>query len=291
MTRPDFVTSRDGLRVAVYADGDPAAPTVLAVHGYPDSAAVWDGVASGLADRYRVVRYDVRGAGRSGVPRDREGYLLERLIADVEAVLGASARPVHLLGHDLGSVQGWRFVCTPELAGRFASFTSISGPCIEQLRPWATAQLARRRLRPVVGQLTSSSYIPLFRLPLLPELAWRSGLPHRLIRRREPGGASSLADALAGLQLYRGDLLRGAGPPGRIGVPVQVIAPDRDPYVRADLQLQAPLPWVDSYFARRVEGGHWIVRTDPALVAGLVADLVEHVERGAPMPVAADAAG
>ncbi len=43
-------------------------PTVLLVHGYPDAATVWTTVAEGLAERYRVIAYDVRGAGRSSVP-------------------------------------------------------------------------------------------------------------------------------------------------------------------------------------------------------------------------------
>lgn len=47
--------------------GDPDRPTVILVHGYPDSKEVWSEVAVHLAERHRfhVVLYDVRGHGGS----------------------------------------------------------------------------------------------------------------------------------------------------------------------------------------------------------------------------------
>ncbi|MFC7612955.1 alpha/beta fold hydrolase [Actinokineospora soli] len=62
-------TVRSGdVELAVFEQGDPAAPTVLLVHGYPDTHRMWDGVAARLAEDYHVVRYDVRGAGASSAP-------------------------------------------------------------------------------------------------------------------------------------------------------------------------------------------------------------------------------
>ena len=83
------VNASDGVTLAVrrYTDIDPARPTVLAIHGYPDNHHVWDGVAELLADRYNVVAYDVRGAGESSSPADRSGYRLEQLVDDVGAMI------------------------------------------------------------------------------------------------------------------------------------------------------------------------------------------------------------
>ena len=64
-----FVDSGDGVRIAVYEEGNPDGPTVVLVHGWPDSHVLWDGVAPLLADRFRVVRYDNRGVGKSSVPK------------------------------------------------------------------------------------------------------------------------------------------------------------------------------------------------------------------------------
>ena len=55
----------DGVELAVFESGPEGAPTVVLVHGFPDTQAVWDGVAEILAERFHVVAYDVRGAGDS----------------------------------------------------------------------------------------------------------------------------------------------------------------------------------------------------------------------------------
>jgi len=128
-----FAVQSGPVRLAATAWGDPAQPVVVLVHGYPDNSHVWHGVAQALAGRFRVVAYDVRGAGASDVPADMVDYRLERLADDFIAVVDAVSpdRPVHLVGHDWGSIQGWEFVTDPRLYGRIASFTSCSGPCLD----------------------------------------------------------------------------------------------------------------------------------------------------------------
>ncbi|HNF06146.1 MAG TPA: hypothetical protein PL146_12225, partial [Mycobacterium sp.] len=39
-----FVEGNDGTRIAVYEEGNPDGPTVVLVHGWPDSHRLWDGV-------------------------------------------------------------------------------------------------------------------------------------------------------------------------------------------------------------------------------------------------------
>ena len=56
---------RDGVNLSTRYRGPDDAPTVLCVHGYPDNGEVWDALADALGDSYRVVTYDVRGAGAS----------------------------------------------------------------------------------------------------------------------------------------------------------------------------------------------------------------------------------
>ena len=128
----------DGVELAVYERGDPARPTIVAVHGYPDDHAVWDGVADLLADRFHVVTYDVRGAGASGRPASTAGYRIAQLVDDLAVVLDAVGpeAPVHLLGHDWGSVQCWAALPDARLAGRIATYTSISGPALDYAAVW-----------------------------------------------------------------------------------------------------------------------------------------------------------
>ncbi|WP_063774300.1 alpha/beta fold hydrolase [Streptacidiphilus rugosus] len=129
--REHRVVTDDGVELAVVEAGDPTRPTLCFLHGYPDTREVWTPVMAALAATYHVVAYDTRGAGRSSAPEPgRAGYRLDRLEEDFLTVLDALAPygPVHLVGHDWGSVQGWEFATSPRLQGGLASFTSVSGP-------------------------------------------------------------------------------------------------------------------------------------------------------------------
>ena len=48
------VASR-GVTLRVRSAGDPAGPTVILVHGYPDTSTVWDAVVPHLTARHRVI--------------------------------------------------------------------------------------------------------------------------------------------------------------------------------------------------------------------------------------------
>src|SRR5258705_13929209 len=98
-----------GLRLAVREEGTPDGPTIVLVHGYRDNCSIWDGVAARLAERFRVLRFDLRGPGGSDQPAGRAGYRIEHLAEDLAAVLRATSqdRPVHLVAHDWGSILAW----------------------------------------------------------------------------------------------------------------------------------------------------------------------------------------
>ena len=213
-----FVTSADGTGIAVYDSGSrDARATVLAVHGYPDNARVWDQVAARLDPEFRVLRYDVRGTGCSDRPRGREPYRYVHLLEDVRAVLEqySPQQPVHLLGHDWGSVQGWYFAA--ELPDRFLSFTSVSGPNVAYLQTWIRTKLAAGNAAPVLRQLLHSSYIVFFKTPVLPELAWRSGALDRVLGRREPFDAARPAGQAQRIAAHRANLPHTGRPPAEAG--------------------------------------------------------------------------
>nr|WP_231960977.1 alpha/beta fold hydrolase [Amycolatopsis thermoflava] len=281
------MVSRDGTRIAVAEAGDPAAPTVVCVHGYPDDRSVWDGVAARLADRFHVVTYDVRGAGESDRPARREGYALDRLAEDLAAVLDEVSpnRPAHLVAHDWGSIQSWHAVTGDLLRGRIASFTSISGPSLDHAGHWFRTRLRRPSgWGPALRQLVHSTYIVFFQIPLVPELGWRSGLGRRVLRRLSGSAAGSpaVADAVHGLELYRANIgARLSRPrPRPAEVPVQVLAPLDDPYVTPALQTDVAR-WAPRLWVRRLPGGHWIPRERPDVIARCTAELVDFAE-GAP---------
>jgi NAD(P)-dependent dehydrogenase (short-subunit alcohol dehydrogenase family)/pimeloyl-ACP methyl ester carboxylesterase len=275
MAAPRYVTSTDGFRLALYESGPASAPVLLAVHGYPDDHSVWDGVTAHLAPQLRVVRYDVRGAGLSDAPTATRSYRLDQLVDDVITVLDdvAAEGQVQLLGHDWGSTQLWAALDDPRLRGRIGGFTSISGPSLDHAAAWLRA--AARHPLAAAGQSAHSAYTLLFRLPRLPELAIRAGVIDRT-------GSTDHDDQLHGLALYRANMsAMGRARPVPIDVPVQVLAPTDDPYIRPALALGAPAPWVPDLFAREIPGGHWIVRDRPAVVAECVREFTAH-RAGAP---------
>ncbi|SDJ23533.1 Short-chain dehydrogenase [Frankineae bacterium MT45] len=288
------ITTSDGITLSVREYGEPAHPTVVLIHGYPDTSAVWDGLVAILRPRYHVVTYDVRGAGASDRPAQTSAYGIDQLVSDLGRVIDATSpqRPVHLIGHDWGSIQGWHGVTDPRLTGRIASYTSVSGPNLDFAGQWMRrkARPNPKALRALVNQLAHSAYIGVFLTPLLPELLWRSGLLDRILAgsgagsAAAPGPTGSLADKLHGLKLYRANMVRRfrAPQPVRTDVPIQVLAPTGDSYVGVQLQTEAPAPWAADLHVREVVGGHWVVSTRPEVIAQPAMELIDEVENAGP---------
>jgi pimeloyl-ACP methyl ester carboxylesterase len=272
------VVAGDGVSLAVYEQGLEDAPLVLAVHGYPDDHTVWDEVVPLLAGEFRVVTYDVRGAGGSDRPTGRKHYRMPQLIDDLARVVEATAgsRAVHLLAHDWGSVQSWSAVTDPRLGARIASFTSISGPGLDQMSRWLRG--VRDHPRAALRQFLHSQYVLFFQFPKLPELAIRRGLLETVSRRDT---RRDEADELHGLWLYRANVLSRLGrpQPARVEVPVQLIVPEHDRYVLPACAIGAAEPWADDLTTHRVDAGHWVMKEAPELVAGLVRDFVRRPDQ------------
>lgn len=269
--------------------GPEDAPTVVLIHGYPDTGALWDPVAERLAVDHHVVTYDVRGAGASSAPADESGYRMEHLLSDLEAVLDATApdRAVHLVGHDWGALQGFAGVLTPHLADRLASYTAMSAPAPEVVRWWVRSLLdepSPAGLTRLFRQAGRSWYVAAFQLPVLPERVIRLTVRRSLRSAGHPSPSPTVVDdAARGIGLYRAN-----GTPGRLrdplgalpaGLPVRVVTGRDDPFVLPrvfdDLRDRLGVPVTE------VAGGHWLPLTHPDEVATHVRRLVAEVEAAA----------
>jgi pimeloyl-ACP methyl ester carboxylesterase len=148
-----------GLVFDALAAGPPTGEVVVLLHGFPQTSACWTPLLETLAAAgYRAVAPDQRGYSPGARPATVAAYRMPELVADVVAIadrLGAAR--MHLVGHDWGGVVAWT------LAGRHpdrvATLTSVSTP---HPRAFARALVAGT-------QALRSAYIPVFRIPRLPE--------------------------------------------------------------------------------------------------------------------------
>ena len=89
--------------------GPEGAPVVAFSNSLGATLEMWDAQARALAGRYRVLRYDTRGHGRSPVV-DRPATTLDDLAADLAGLLDAlGIGRAHVVGLSLGGMTARRF--------------------------------------------------------------------------------------------------------------------------------------------------------------------------------------
>ncbi|MGI9126053.1 MAG: SDR family oxidoreductase, partial [Mycobacterium sp.] len=274
----------------------PDGPAIVFVHGWPDSHVLWDSVVAELAGRYRIIRYDSRGAGASDVPDSASAYTVEQLADDFAAVAAAVSpdAPVHVVGHDWGAATVWEYVTRPEARDRVASYSSISGPDPGQLIRFLREGLFRpyrpKRFARAFSQGLHFSYMAFFRTALAPIAmrAFMAGFARKYVINagvppaRRHQGPTFVADAANGMKIYRANFPRalGAAPVDRhVSVPVQLLVNTRDNFVRPYVYEDTP-KWVARLWRRDIPAGHWTPLSHPHVVASAVAEFVDHLGGG-----------
>ena len=287
---------RDGVRLAVFELGEPTGerPTVVLVHGWPDTHLLWTSVAADLASRYHVVAYDTRGYGQSDRPQGDAPYRLPELAADLFAVIDSVSpdRPVHVVAHDWGSVQTWEAVTTPGAEARIASFVSVSGPNLDHLGLWTHERLRRptpKSLGQALSQAASSAYTVIFQLPVVPNVLFGIGLHapvwHRFLTGIEGTDPANMtlaptfrADAVSGLRYYRANIReRITNPdPRSTKVPVFEVVNTRDVALRSAIFTNTH-KFTDRLWRKDTPTGHWLPYTNPGYLADIATQFIESI--------------
>lgn len=123
-------------------DGDPAAPALLLGNSLGTTTAMWDAQAPALAERFRLIRYDHRGHGRSPVP---EGpYEIADFAEDVVELLDRlGIERAHYCGLSIGGMTGIRLAARhPKRVGRLV--VCCSSPYMPPASAWAERAAAVR---------------------------------------------------------------------------------------------------------------------------------------------------
>jgi pimeloyl-ACP methyl ester carboxylesterase len=270
-----------GLVFDALAAGPASGELVVLLHGFPQTSACWTRVLEALgAAGYRAVAPDQRGYSPKGRPNTVHAYRMSQLVADVVAISDRlDAARVHLVGHDWGGAVAW------SLAGRHpervATLTAVSTPHPRAL----TRALA------CGTQLLRSAYIPVFRMPWLPELMlgarrqlglrcllagsglgpeWVEAYTHALA---QPGAMS------AALAWYRAATPFSMRVP-RVRVPTLYVWGSRDPALGARAATTTAR-WVTGAYRFEVlaGAGHWLPEHHPDELGRL---LLEHVRAFGP---------
>jgi len=122
----------DGIQIFYRAAGDPDAPLVLLLHGFPTSSFMFRELIPRLAERYRVIAPDLPGFGFTHVPEKREyQYSFNSITRSIEAF--SDALGLHrfaLYVFDYGAPTGFRLAMAhPD---RITAIVSQNGNAYEE---------------------------------------------------------------------------------------------------------------------------------------------------------------
>ena len=114
-------------------------PAIVFHHGVGATSGIWSGWLPVLADAYRLVRFDMRGFGRSHRPAAGHAWTFDGMIDDLFAVAAAAgAKRFHLVGESIGGTIALHAAATHGQA--LLSVTGVScahrGAAIGQVRTW-----------------------------------------------------------------------------------------------------------------------------------------------------------
>jgi len=247
----------NGIRIHTTMTGQ--GPSVLLLHGFPDTHIVWRKQIPALAAAgFRVLAADLRGYGRSDAPGGVFDYTMDKLRGDVLGLLDAlHIDKVFLAGHDWGGIVGWQVAAlAPERVHRYVAL-SVG-------HPHAIAHAG-------ILQRLRMTYILGFMVPGLAEHTLRAA-DWFLMRQftDEPGQAelwkrdlSPPGRLTAALNYYRANVSLALPRAQRhVKVPVMGLWSDRDPAL-GEKQMRDSAHYVDGEFRfEHIRGAdHWLQLT------------------------------
>lgn len=156
----------NGITLHVVQAGDPDAPLVILLHGFPEFWWGWrHQIASLVEAGYRVWVPDQRGYNLSDKPPRISDYRLDKLANDVAGLVAAAGVDQSIVvGHDWGAAVAWR------VGGQVPHLVKKLG-----ILNVPHDQVMRRFLMTDWRQLRRSWYFFFFQIPYLPEALCRLG--------------------------------------------------------------------------------------------------------------------
>jgi epoxide hydrolase 4 len=123
-----------GITLSCRATGERGRPVLLFLHGFPESAFVWDDLLEHFAKPenggYRCIAPNLRGFEKSSAPTDVKAYRPKFLVQDIQALIavetqGQNGQLAALVAHDWGGAVAWNLINQmPQLAQKLVIINS-----------------------------------------------------------------------------------------------------------------------------------------------------------------------
>lgn len=155
----------DCVRFNYYVDDftDPwvQAPTILLMHGAMANAERFRSWVPALARKYRVVRMDMRGHGKSGIPAPDSALSLDVLVGDTLALMDhLRCDKLHFVGNSAGGYVGQHLAMDhPERVATLSLFASAPGLKNSQASTWLP-RVAAKGLRQFLSDTIDDRFPP-----------------------------------------------------------------------------------------------------------------------------------
>ncbi len=262
---------------------DNTGPSLILLHGFPETSAMWTPLMAAAASQgYRVLAFDQRGYSPAARPAEPSAYAMSELIDDVIRVADAVGfQRFHLVGHDWGSAVGWGTLMAH--SERVISWSSLSIP-----HPSAFVDAFQHDPE----QRKRSRYFLLFQQSWLPEQLFAFN-DHMLLREVFYAGMSESQSEeylsafsepgamTAALNWYRALDLPGqafAGEPD-IHRPVLFLWGSSDPSV-SPYTIEAQKKYLKGPFREvKLDAGHWLMEERTEAVVSAVLKQIREAEK------------
>ena len=247
--------------------------TIVMVHGWPDTEALWDPQVGAFSGEYRCVRFTLPGFDKAHPRKVRQ---LDEIVLQLLGVLDAVSphQPVILLLHDWGCVFGYA------LASRHPDRVSaVIG-----------IDVGDAGSRAHVASLGTKSKLMIAGYQLWLALAWHLGgfVGDGMTRRmaallRAPGAPSSIGSWMNypyHVQWTKGYPRKPFSP----AVPMLFVYGTRKPFMFHSREWAASLEGRTNCEVHAVRAGHWVPHSAGDTFNGLALDWLDRLTQQAPVP-------
>ncbi len=257
-----------GLKTAWLEAGSSAAdkPLLFFIHGFPDSARIWEKQIDYFSKTHKVLAPFLRGSDASEAGPDSSRYDIDEVCLDhleiIEQSLEKNGQRVCVVGHDIGGPHAWALARA--LGGRLDSLVIVAGPDLSQM----FEKLKHPR------QLLKSWYIGLFLLPKVPDILldrWGKFLMRVDPLTKQP---SKLLNHYR--YCFKKILLTKGARPAPLNARVLVLWGKDDPYLLAPTVDEVQVLCAQPVTVRVLDGGHWLQQSKSEKVNELIEKFLGH---------------